>query len=176
MPTSIRIRKATAADAALLAEWAQAMAWETEHKRLDPATLQAGIEAGLKDPHKARYYVAMQDAAVAGRETLGIPVGTLMLTREWSDWRNGDWWWIQSVYVPVAQRRQGVFAALYRHVEQAARATPGVIGLRLYVEKGNAAAQRTYAALGMRDAGYAMYEALLPRADGAPAAEASAQD
>ena len=81
-----------------------------------------------------------------------------MLTREWSDWRNGDWWWIQSVYVPDAHRRQGVFAALYRHVEQLARDTPGVVGLRLYVERDNANAQRTYEALGMRDAGYRIFE------------------
>ena len=100
----------------------------------------------------------MHDAALAGHETVGVAVGTLMLTSEWSDWRNGDWWWIQSVYVPEAHRRGGVFAAMYRHVEQLARATPGVIGLRLYVETDNAAAQRTYAALGMQDAGYAMYE------------------
>ena len=82
-----------------------------------------------------------------------------MLTSEWSDWRNGDWWWIQSVYVAPEHRRRGVYAALYRHVEALARATPGVVGLRLYVEKDNANAQRTYAALGMVDAGYAMYEA-----------------
>src|SRR3546814_3907296 len=74
-----------------------------------------------------------------------------MLTREWSDWRNGDWWWIQSVYVVPAWRRQGVFAALYRHVEELALATPGVVGLRLYVERGNDAARRTYAALDMVD-------------------------
>jgi GNAT superfamily N-acetyltransferase len=158
MQTALRIRKATPADVALLAEWAQAMAWETEHKQLDPATLRAGIAAGIQNPHKARYFLAMQDAAVAGHETIGIPVGTLMLTHEWSDWRNCDWWWIQSVYVPPAQRRQGVFAGLYRHVEQLARATPGVIGLRLYVEKQNAIAQHTYAALGMVDAGYALLE------------------
>ena len=101
----------------------------------------------------------MQDAALAGHETVGMPVGTLMLTSEWSDWRNGDWWWIQSVYVAPEHRRRGVYAALYRHVEALARATPGVVGLRLYVEKDNASAQRTYAALGMVDAGYAMYEA-----------------
>jgi GNAT superfamily N-acetyltransferase len=100
----------------------------------------------------------MQDAPLAGRETIGVAVGTLMLTREWSDWRNGDWWWIQSVYVAPESRRQGVFAALYRHVEQLAREAPGVIGLRLYVQRANAVAQRTYAALGMRDAGYAIFE------------------
>jgi GNAT superfamily N-acetyltransferase len=158
---TLRIRPATPADAPLLADWAGAMAWETEHKRLEPATVHAGIVAGIADPAKARYFIAMRDTALAGHETVGVAVGTLMLTSEWSDWRNGDWWWIQSVYVPETYRRSGVFAALYRHVEQLARATPGIIGLRLYVEKDNAAARRTYAALGMQDAGYAMYEQLL---------------
>jgi GNAT superfamily N-acetyltransferase len=159
--SALRIRDAEPADAPLLAQWALAMALETEHKHLDPQVVQAGVEAGIADAAKARYFIAMQDAALAGRETIGIAVGTLMLTREWSDWRNGDWWWIQSVYVEPKHRRQGVFAALYRHVERRARDTPGVIGLRLYVERENAMAQRTYAALGMHDAGYAIYESLL---------------
>jgi len=154
----LRIREAEAADAALLARWARAMAWETEHKALDTGTVHAGVAAGIADPLKARYFIAMQDAPVAGRETIGSAIGTLMLTREWSDWRNGDWWWIQSVYVDPAHRRQGVFAALYRHVERLARATPGVIGLRLYVERDNVRAQSTYAALGMVDAGYRIFE------------------
>jgi ribosomal protein S18 acetylase RimI-like enzyme len=156
--TTFRIRPADAADVDLLARWAQAMAWETEHKRLDDDTVRAGVAAGLAEPMRARYFVAMEDAPVAGHETLGVPVGTLMLTTEWSDWRNGDWWWIQSVYVPPGHRRRGVFAALYRHVEALGRATPGVVGLRLYVEHANHAAQRTYAALGMVDAGYAIRE------------------
>lgn len=156
--TSLRVREAHGNDCELLARWALAMAWESERKRLDADTVRAGIAAGLADAGKARYFVAMHDAGLAGRELVGLPVGTLMLTSEWSDWRNGDWWWIQSVYVPPEQRRRGVFAALYRHVEQAARAHAGVIGLRLYVERANAAARATYARLGMRDAGYAMYE------------------
>ena len=158
---NLRIRPATPADTTLLADWAAAMAWETEHKRLDPATVHAGVAAGIADPAKARYFIAMHDATLAGHETVGIAVGTLMLTSEWSDWRNGHWWWIQSVYVAQAHRRGGVFAALYRHVEQLALATPGVVGLRLYVDKDNATAQRTYAALGMQEPGYAMYEKLL---------------
>jgi ribosomal protein S18 acetylase RimI-like enzyme len=85
-----------------------------------------------------------------------------MLTYEWSDWRNGDWWWIQSVYVAPEYRRQGVYAALYAHVLAGARANPGVCGLRLYVERDNTGAQRTYEALGMEDAGYRMYEAATP--------------
>lgn len=158
MHAPLRIRAASAHDRDLLAQWAAAMALETEHKHLDPATVLAGVEAAIADPAKARYFVAVREATVAGRETIASAAGTLMLTREWSDWRNGDWWWIQSVYVTPAHRRQGVFAALYRHVEQLARTTPGVIGLRLYVERDNADAQRTYQALGMVDAGYAIYE------------------
>lgn len=156
--TTFRIRPAETTDVDLLARWAQAMAWETEHKRLDDATVHAGVANGLAEPMRARYFVAMEDAPVAGHETLGVPVGTLMLTTEWSDWRNGDWWWIQSVYVPAEHRRRGVFAALYRHVEALGRATPGVVGLRLYVEHANQAAQQTYVALGMVDAGYAIRE------------------
>lgn len=164
MQATLRIRNAHANDRDLLAQWASAMAWETEHKRLDPATIEAGIEAAIADPAKARYFIAMSEVALAGRETIATAAGTLMLTREWSDWRNGDWWWIQSVYVPAEHRRQGVFAALYRHVEQLARQTPGVVGLRLYVERDNADAQRTYQAMGMVDAGYAIFEAEFARA------------
>ena len=158
MTATIRVRNAEAIDRDWLADCNIAMALETEHKQLDRDVVRAGVTAGIGDVGKARYFVAMQEATTAGRETLGVAVGTLMLTSEWSDWRNGDWWWIQSVYVTPAHRRGGVFAALYRHVEQAARSTPGVIGLRLYVEKANANAQRTYASLGMVDAGYAVYE------------------
>jgi ribosomal protein S18 acetylase RimI-like enzyme len=157
--SAYRIRAAEPADAALLSRWAHAMAMETEHRRLDASIVDAGVAAGIADASKARYFIAMQDAPVAGRETIGSAIGTLMLTREWSDWRNGDWWWIQSVYVDPAHRRQGVFAALYRHVERLARATPGVIGLRLYVERDNIRAQSTYASLGMVDAGYRIFEA-----------------
>jgi GNAT superfamily N-acetyltransferase len=152
-----RIRAAHAADAALIADWNIAMALETEGKALDPATVHAGVATGIADPTKSRYFIAMEDAAFAGAETLGVPVGTLMLTTEWSDWRNGDWWWIQSVYVPPSHRRKGVFSALYRHVEDLAKHTAGVVGLRLFVEHGNTNAQRTYEALGMQDEGYKMF-------------------
>lgn len=158
--TGCRVRTAQPGDAQWLAACALAMAHETEDKALDPATVRAGIEAGLADPAKARYFVAMPDVR-AGADTLGMPAGTLMLTREWSDWRNGDWWWIQSVYVMPQFRKRGVFAALYRHVEALARAAPDVVGLRLYVERNNAGARATYARLGMRDAGYSILEAAL---------------
>lgn len=149
---NLHIRDAVSADLDWLADSAIAMAWETERKRLDADTIRAGVATGIADPAKARYFIAELD---------GAAVGTLMLTDEWSDWRNGAWWWIQSVYVDEARRRRGVFAALYRHAEALARDAPGVIGLRLYVEHENEAALHTYAALGMRDAGYRIYEAEL---------------
>ncbi|MCL1635874.1 GNAT family N-acetyltransferase [Luteimonas sp. SX5] len=158
MTDHFTIRPAETSDVDWLVACAIAMAWETERKRLDPATLRAGIAAGLADAAKARYFVAMLDTSVADAETVAVPVGTLMLTSEWSDWRNGDWWWIQSVYVPPQHRRKGVYRALYRHVEALARASEGVIGLRLYVEKENAVAQRTYESLGMSDSGYLLYQ------------------
>ncbi len=148
------IRAAVAADRDWLADCAIAMALETEHKQLDPGTVRAGIAAGIADGAKARYFIAC--------DADGAPAGTLMLTREWSDWRNGDWWWIQSVYVLPQQRRRGVFEALYRHVEALAHAASDVVGLRLYVERGNDAARRTYAALGMADAGYEILESAWP--------------
>jgi GNAT superfamily N-acetyltransferase len=154
MASSIAVRAAHIADIDLLVDWAAAMAWETEHKRLDPNTLRRGISAVFAQPRRGRYFIAERDGAAAG---------TLMLTTEWSDWRCGDWWWIQSVYVAPEHRRAGVFTALYRHVEAQARADAEVCGLRLYVEKENAVAQRTYTGLGMDDAGYHMFEIALTR-------------
>ena len=148
--TSIDIRDARVDDALRLAGWAVAMAWETEQKSLDPDIVRRRIRAVFDRPGRGRYFIA---------DRHGEAAGTLMLTYEWSDWRNGDWWWIQSVYVAPEHRRQGVYAALYAHVKQLAMARPDVCGLRLYVEHHNANAQRTYESLGMVDAGYRMYEA-----------------
>jgi GNAT superfamily N-acetyltransferase len=146
------IRLAGPKDARLLATWAQTMAMETEQKQLADDTILKGVQAGIADPKRARYFIAMSG------ET---PAGTLMLTTEWSDWRNGDWWWIQSVYVDPNFRRQGVFQSLYRHVKTLAEQAPDVCGLRLYVEHENKNAQRTYENLGMEDAGYRMLEVLV---------------
>lgn len=148
----VDIRQASPQDAALLASWAQSMALETEHKHLDGDTVLKGVQAGIADPKRARYFIAMSGDS---------PAGTLMLTTEWSDWRNADWWWIQSVYVHPNFRRMGVFQAMYRHVEKMASENPGVCGLRLYVEHENKNAQLTYEKLGMVDAGYRMMEAPL---------------
>jgi GNAT superfamily N-acetyltransferase len=152
--SSIVIRNATVDDIERMAGWAVAMAWETEQKKLDPDTVRKGIRAVFDQPGRGGYFIADRNGEAAG---------TLMLTYEWSDWRNGDWWWIQSVYVAPEHRRQGVYAALYAHVKQAAEARADVCGLRLYVEHHNTNAQRTYESLGMADAGYKMYEAALPK-------------
>jgi GNAT superfamily N-acetyltransferase len=152
--SAIVIRNATVDDIERMAGWAVAMAWETEQKKLDPDTVRKGIRAVFDQPGRGGYFIADRNGEAAG---------TLMLTYEWSDWRNGDWWWIQSVYVAPEHRRQGVYAALYAHVKQAAEARADVCGLRLYVEHHNTNAQRTYESLGMADAGYKMYEAALPK-------------
>lgn len=144
-----RVRTATAIDLEFIVEANRAMARETEARELDPVVLTAGVAAALADPQRGRYYIAEQD---------GLPIGTLMLTREWSDWRNGDFWWIQSVHVLPTHRRQGVFRALYHHVLEEARQAPAVCGLRLYVDHHNAQARTTYLGVGMKDAGYTVFE------------------
>jgi ribosomal protein S18 acetylase RimI-like enzyme len=144
------IRRATLSDLDTLVAFNAAMAQETEDKTLDEATLRSGIRALLRDEQRGRYWVAERGSRV---------VGALMCTTEWSDWRNGAFWWIQSVYVRPEMRRQGVFTTLYEHVRTAAQETPDACGLRLYVERGNATAQSTYEALGMARTAYEMYEA-----------------
>ena len=153
MTPAITIRAAKESDIAFLVECNAAMALETEHKVLDREVLTRGTRGVFAEPRRGFYCIAERE---------GKAVGSLLVTYEWSDWRNGDWWWIQSVYVAPEHRRQGVYAALYAHVLAAARAHPEVCGLRLYVERDNANAQRTYEALGMVDAGYRMYEATTP--------------
>lgn len=143
------IRAATADDLEALVEYNGLMALESEGKELDLELLRPGVAAALADPHKGRYFVAEEDGAVLGQ---------LMFTYEWSDWRNGWFWWIQSVYVRPEARRRGVFRALYEHVQRAARAEPRVIGLRLYVERDNHVAQQTYQRLGMERTGYQVLE------------------
>jgi ribosomal protein S18 acetylase RimI-like enzyme len=148
MSNTIHIRAGEARDAETIAEFNVRMARETEDLALDHPTVLAGVLAALADHHKGRYFVA-----AAGEQV----VGQLMLTREWSDWRNGDIWWVMSVYVHPDFRGRGIFKALYRHVERLAR-EEGAVGLRLYVETENAAAQKTYAALGMTMTHYRIME------------------
>jgi GNAT superfamily N-acetyltransferase len=117
--------------------------------RLDPATVENGLAALLADASKGLYYVAELDGAV---------VGQLMITYEWSDWRNGNLWWLQSVYVKAEFRRQGVFRALFNHLLHLARARKDVCGLRLYMHADNARARRSYEGLGMKRTPYEVFE------------------
>ncbi|MEJ2602193.1 MAG: GNAT family N-acetyltransferase [Gammaproteobacteria bacterium] len=143
------LRDAEPADAAVITEFNVRLAVESEDIRLDPERVAAGVAALLSDPALGRYWIA---------ESEGRIVGQIMTTWEWSDWRNGMIWWIQSVYVCEDVRGRGVFSALYRHVERLARQESGVCGLRLYVENGNRRAQRVYETLGMNDGGYHVME------------------
>lgn len=149
---SFQIRSAVPDDCQHIADFNTRLAYETESKMLDPATIEKGVRTLLNDSRHGRYFVAVEGAEV---------IGQLMHTREWSDWRNGEIWWIQSVYVRPEDRRRGVFRALYQHLESLAFADPGVVGVRLYVEKQNSKAIATYHSLGMADAGYAVMERMV---------------
>ena len=149
MPNSIDIRRATPSDFAFIVESNIAMAQETEGLSLDEARVRAGVGAVLANDSLGFYLVAEID---------GNPAGQLMVTYEWSDWRNGLWWWIQSVYVRPEYRRRGVYTALHRHVAEAAQAAGGVCGIRLYVEQDNTTAQQVYESLDMYRTRYQMYE------------------
>src|SRR5262245_1028522 len=147
---NLKLRRATVADLEVLVEFNAALAWETEHKRLRPEVLTPGIRAVFLDAARGFYTVAENER--------GEIVGQMMVTFEWSDWRNGWFWWVQSVYVREDARRGGVFRALYREIERQAAADPGVIGLRLYVEEDNTRARATYKAMGMTPTTYGMME------------------
>ena len=149
MPDAIHIRRATPADFAFIVESNIAMAQETEGLALDEARVRAGVEAALANDSLGFYLVA---------EIEGNSAGQLMVTYEWSDWRNGLWWWIQSVYVRPEHRRKRVYTALHRHVAEAAQAEGGVCGIRLYVEQDNTTAQQVYESLDMYRTRYQMYE------------------
>jgi ribosomal protein S18 acetylase RimI-like enzyme len=152
MPDDLTLRRATVDDAETLARFNEAMAEETEDKPLDPDTVRAGVRAVFEKPAQAFYLVAERGDTI---------VGSLMITTEWSDWRNADFWWIQSVYVRPEARRTGVYTSLHRDVRRRAQEASGVCGLRLYVERDNAAAQAAYEELGMAEPPYRMYEEML---------------
>jgi GNAT superfamily N-acetyltransferase len=146
---TIRVRRATIADAKTIVDFNSAIAKETEHLNLDRKRLLRGVKALLKDASKGYYILG---------EIEGQIVGQLMITYEWSDWRAATFWWVQSVYVMPEFRGTGVFARLFHYVEKAARKNRSVCGIRLYVEHGNARAKQTYEHLGMKQANYGMYE------------------
>ncbi|MGK0380757.1 MAG: ribosomal protein S18 acetylase RimI-like enzyme [Flavobacteriales bacterium] len=145
----IKIRVAEKSDLASLVTFNQLMAWETEQKTLDESILCKGVAALIADHNKGFYLVAEQDKKV---------LGSLMVTSEWSDWRNGVFWWVQSVYISPDFRRQGVYAQLYAEVKILAEQQQNICGFRLYVEKENLIAQKTYESLGMEQSHYLMYE------------------
>lgn len=149
MAEAILIRDARPEDVEFLVRGNAAMALETEGLSLDPERLRAGVEAVFEDPARGRYFIA---------ELNGRRAGQLMITYEWSDWRNGVFWWIQSVWVEPEARGRGVFRTMYGHVRALARHTPGVCGLRLYVERANERARRVYLGCGLRPTAYELLE------------------
>jgi GNAT superfamily N-acetyltransferase len=146
---NLNIRRATPADAETIVAFNSAMAEETEGRSLPADTIARGVRRLLADPAHGVYYVAERDGSI---------VGQLLITFEFSDWRDGLFWWIQSVYVALPARRTGVYRALHEHVEAAARAAGDVCGLRLYADRKNAGAHEVYRRLGMRASNYVMYE------------------
>jgi len=150
----MKIRKAVLKDAAVVADFNLKLARESEHLRLNPKIVAKGVKAVLKDPAKGIYFLADCATGNSGKEI----AGQLMITIEWSDWRNGTFWWIQSVYVREEFRGQGVFRAMYRHILKQARKQGNVRGLRLYVEKENEKAFRAYKKLGMKETYYRIFE------------------
>ena len=154
--SNINVRRATIEDVAFIVDSNRAMAAETEDVGLDPARLRAGVEYLLEHETEGLYLIAERDSEAAG---------TLMITFEWSDWRNGRFWWIQSVYVPSRFRRSGIYRAMHEAVRQLASADPQACGLRLYVERDNTVAQQTYRDIGMFETHYRLYEESLRPAE-----------
>ena len=145
------LRRANPADDGVLIDFNREMARETEDKELDQDLITAGVQTLLQNQSLGFYVVAEIDEKIAG---------SLMITTEWSDWRNGDFWWIQSVYVKPEYRRRGIYRSLYEYIKKSADQDQNVCGFRLYVERDNSAAQRTYQSLGMHKTTYRLFEEL----------------
>lgn len=144
-----QVREASANEAEIIAGFQSAMALETEGVNLEFPILCAGVEAVFNHPHHGKYYVL---------ETGGIIVASLLITLEWSDWRNQTIWWIQSVYVLPDYRQSGCYSKMYAHIKALANENPGVGGIRLYVDKSNQKAIHVYRRLGMDDGHYSLFE------------------
>ncbi len=153
---SLSIRQATPADADVIARFNQGIALETEDHHLPDEIVVPGVERLLQQEADGRYWLAETDDQV---------VGQIMVTYEWSDWRNGRVWWIQSVYVHPDHRRDGVFTALYNHVVSLANQDPDACGIRLYMEENNSRAQATYEALGMAMTPYRVMQVMFKDGD-----------
>jgi GNAT superfamily N-acetyltransferase len=145
----ISIRKARTTDVPVLIDFQQRLAVESEGVNLNAETLRQGMQAMFSDPSKGSYFVA---------ENNGEVIGCHMITYEWSDWRNGMVWWLQSVYVMEGYRKNGVFRSMYDNLMNTIKNDRGIIGLRLYVDKSNARAQQVYEAMGMNGDHYTVFE------------------
>ena len=144
----MEIKTGTLAEVRDIAQFQVDMALESEGTVLDINTLIPGVTAAVEDPQKGTYLVAMED---------GHAIGSLLLTKEWSDWNNSHYWWIQSVFVKPEHRQKGIYRTLYARAKKMARAD-GATQIRLYVDKTNLRGQQTYQALGMHESHYLMYE------------------
>jgi len=151
MSKELLIRFAESRDALVITKFNRAMALETELKELTPEVISKGVNNLLNNPSLGFYVVAENDDEV---------IGSLMVTTEWSDWRNGIFWWVQSVYIEPNERRKGAYTKLYNFIKESAKNNPNVCGFRLYVEKENILAKNTYKALGMIETDYRIYEEL----------------
>jgi ribosomal protein S18 acetylase RimI-like enzyme len=145
----IDYREGTPSDVSVIVDFQVAMALETEELDLDREICTRGVQGVFDDPSRGRYFLAESDGTV---------IASLMITYEWSDWRNGNVWWIQSVYVRPAFRGQRVYAGLYSHVQRLVQADDGIRGIRLYVDRRNVSAQSVYTKLGMNGEHYQVFE------------------
>ena len=145
----MEIRQAKIAERLVIAGFQIAMAAETENLELDKATVGKGVTSVFEDQSKGRYFVA---------ESNGKVIGSLLVTYEWSDWRNGNIWWIQSVYIKPEYRRKGVYTKMYQHIKSIVENDESLQGIRLYVEKTNTVAQAVYKNLGMNGNHYSTFE------------------
>lgn len=136
-------------DISTIVNFNSAMAMETENKQLDSVTVRKEVEAALKNRELGFYLIAESD---------GVPVGQLMVTKEWSDWRNGEFWWIQSVYIHTDYCKNNIYRKLYSEVIKSAKESGKVCGIRLYVDKNNTKAQKVYSKLGMTESNYLLFE------------------
>ncbi len=143
------IRQAVLSDTQVIADFNLRLAEETENLRLDPKRVREGVAALLRDPAKGLYFVYEENGVVAGQ---------VMITYEWSDWRNGNIWWLQSVYVRQEFRGRGVFRALFHHLKDLARTEGGVCCLRLYMHADKSRARQSYERLGMNHTKYEVFE------------------
>ncbi len=145
----IKVEEALRKHAGGLVEFQMAMAMETENLRLDRNLVEKGVKAVFDDVAKGKYFVALDDNKL---------IASLMITNEWSDWRNGNVYWIQSVYVLPEYRGKSVFKQMYLHIKDIVENVPGLSGIRLYVDKNNNRAQKVYNKIGMDGSHYQLFE------------------